>query len=474
MKIVVGATAAGHKSRVASKWLSHAEAMRQVTPHELTFFLAAEVQPDGLEPRLEGAAARVKALGGEIWKFMIDDGTDRITNQTRLIRICEGRNLITEFALRSRAEWVLFVDADIVIPPDTIIKLLEIRRPFCGFKVASYCLSGAPVPGYSFPVEVYQNTAGAWFLHHSLFRFFRWLWDPYDNLTDDPATYRIIRDQLRCEQHNRCDLIGLHDPLVPFETRDIDADLRRNPLVDHPITAVIPVYFPTAEHVEITEAVLQKVLEEAIARVYVIDNGGVEPFVSKAAAMLDDYAVQQGDHLRTIRAPGKNIYEMWNLGWKMALADFGDEVLIAFLNNDIDFRPRTLEVLARAVLRNEIWVTYPDPGCRVADGVRLTGRTRATRGSKRHGGMTGHCFLIKGGIHTKAGFPLFDVRYQSWYGDDDFAFRINKYGFEIHCVEGLPCDHLNEATMRHRSDLVSQREADHSLFVAQWGISEVV
>ena len=111
----------------------------------------------------------------------------------------------------------------------------------------------------------------------------------------------------------------------------------------------------------------------------------------------------------------------------------------------------------------------PDPARRVAEGVHLTGRTRATRGSKRHGGMTGHCFLIKGGIHTKGGFPLFDTNYQSWYGDDDFAFRVEKFGYQIHCVEGLPCDHLNEATMRHRPDLVQQREADRQRFVAAWG-----
>jgi hypothetical protein len=36
-------------------------------------------------------------------------------------------------------------------------------------------------------------------------------------------------------------------------------------------------------------------------------------------------------------------------------------VLIAFLNNNIDFRPGTLEVLARAVLRSEIWRRIPTP-----------------------------------------------------------------------------------------------------------------
>ena len=469
MRIVVGATVAGHKFAEAARWLAHAEAVRAATPHRIDFFLAAEVRPDGLEPRLGAVAAQVVSLGGTVWKFMIDDGCERITGHNRLIRICEGRNLITEFALRTRADWVLFIDADIVVPPDVIVKLLEVDRPFCGFKVARYCLSGTPVPGRSFPIEIYQNTAGAWFLHRTLFRRFRWLWDPDDNLTDDPATYRLLRDQLHCEQYNRCDVLGDHDTLVPFEARGADTGLCRHPLARHPITAVIPVYFPTAEHVQMTASILDKVFDEAVARVYIIDNGGAPEHAAEAAALFNALAVQQGARIRVIDAPGCNIHQLWNLGWQAALADFGDEVLIAFLNNDIDFRPGTLEVLARAVLRNEVWATYPDPDCRVADGVQLNGTTLATRGSKRHGGMSGHCFLIKGGIHTLGGLPLFDARYKSWYGDDDFAFRVAQSGYEIHRVIGLPCDHLNEATMHHRPDLVALREADHQLFVAQWG-----
>jgi glycosyltransferase involved in cell wall biosynthesis len=429
----------------------------------------AEVQPDGLEPRLEATCARVRALGGAVWKFMLDDGSQAIDGGRRLVRICEGRNLVTEFALRSAADWILYVDADIVLPPEVIVRLLELDHRFCGFKVPSYCLDGPAVPGYAFPVQRYQNTAGAWFVHRSLFRFFRWLWDPDDNLTDDPATYRLIRDHLGVEQYNRCDVLGLHAPLVPFEARALDRAVRRHELASHPVTAVVPVYFPTVQHVGMTDALLERLFDEAVARVYVLHNGGDAAQVEQAEAMFARHGTAQGSRLQVLAARDMNIHQMWNLGWSAALNDFGDDVLIAFLNNDIMFRPGMLEVLARAVLRNEVWVTYPDPSCRVADGVHLSGRTRATRGSKRHGGMTGHCFLIKGGIHTRGGCAMFDTRYRCWYGDDDFAFRVERHGYQIHCVEGLPCDHLNEATMQHRPDLMALRAADRELFVAHWG-----
>jgi hypothetical protein len=469
MRIVVGATAAGHKGAEASRWLTHAERLRAATPHDVDFCFVAEVQPDGLEPRLETTMARVRALGGVAWTFMVDDGTDRLDGASRIVRICEGRNLVTEFALRSRADWLLYLDADIVVPADAIVRMLELDHPFCGFAVGGYGLSGPPVAGYRFPVQRYQNTAGAWFVHRSLFRRFRWLWDPDDGLTDDPATYRLIRDHLGVEQYNRLDVAGEHSPLVPFEARAVDRSVRRHELAAHPITAVIPVYFPTAEHVAMTAAILERVLDEPVARVYVLDNGGRPPHLDEAAALFARLRERHGDRLCVLGAPGKTVYEMWNVGWRASLATFGDEVLVAFLNNDITFRPGLLEVLARAVLRNEIWVTYPDPSRRVADGVSLTGRTRATRGSKRHGGLTGHCFLIKGGIHTRGGLAPFDERFRIWYGDDDFAFRVERQGYQIHCVEGLPCDHLNEATARHRPDLLAARAADRELFVRLWG-----
>jgi GT2 family glycosyltransferase len=469
VKILIGATAAGHKGAEAGHWLTQAEALRAATPHAVDHFLATETQPDGLEPRLQAVEARVRALGGTVWRFMLDDGAQRIDGSNRLVRICTGRNLVIEHALRTGAEWVLFVDTDIELPPDVLVRLLEMDHPFCGFAVPSYVLSGPPVAGYGFPVQAYMNTAGAWFVHRSLFRRFRWLWDPDDGLTDDPATHRLIVDQLGVAQRNRLDVIGRHEPLVAFEQRAADVGVRRHPLDAHPIVAVVPAYFPTAAHVEMTAQVLQALLRERCARVLLLDNGGTPPHAQDAGARWAALAAAHGERFQVIAAEGCNIHQMWNIGWRAALHDFGDQVLVAFINNDIRFRPGLLEVLGRAVLRNEIWVTFPDARSCVADGVRLTGYTRAASGSKRHGGMAGHCFLIKGGAHTLGGLAMFDERFQCWYGDDDFAFRVEQAGYQLHAVAGLPCDHLNEATMVHRPDWAARRAGDHALFVTLWG-----
>lgn len=469
MRILVGATAAGHKGAQALTWLQDAEAVRAATPHAVEFFLAAETQPDGLEPRLQAAEARVRALGGTVWRFMLDDGAAVIDSGNRLARICTGRNLVIEHALRIGAEWILFVDTDIRLPTDVLPRLLEMGHPFAGFSVPQYGLRGTPVPGHGFPVEAYWNTAGAWFVQRSLFRRFRWLCDADDGLTDDPATHRVIAEQLGVVQHNRLDVVGRHGPLVPFDRRSGDRIVQRHPLERHPVVAVVPAWFPTAGHAAMTLQVLQALLAECCARVLLLDNGGDPAHRAAAAEGCAALARTHGERLQVIDGEDLNIHQMWNAGWRAALHEFGDQVLVAFVNNDVRFRPGTLEVLARAVLPNEVWITYPDPHVRVDDGVRLTGRTLVTRGSKRHGGLTGHLFLLKGGLHTLGGTAMFDERLHCWYGDDDLAFRVERAGFQQRCVEGLPCDHLNEATMSHRPEWAERREADRRLFAQLWG-----
>jgi hypothetical protein len=108
--------------------------------------------------------------------------------------------------------------------------------------------------------------------------------------------------------------------LVPFERRGSATGIRRYPLAAHPITAVIPVSFLGSEHVRMTIATLDKVLDERVARVYVIDNGGAPEHVAEAARELAVRVAEQGARLHLIQAPDCNVHQVWNLGWKAALA----------------------------------------------------------------------------------------------------------------------------------------------------------
>ena len=466
MKILVGATAAGHKGAEAGHWLRHAEALRRATPHELEFFLATETQPDGIEPRLAAVEARVHALGGTVWRFMLDDGAARIDGGNRLVRICTGRNLVIERALRSGAEWILFADADIELPPDLLVRLLELRHPFCGFHVPGYGLSGPPVPGYGFPVQAYWNTAGAWFVQRTLFRRFRWLWDPDAGLTDDPATYRVIREQLGVEQYNRLDVVGRHGPLRPFETRAGDVQVRRHPLDDHPIVAVVVADGSDAPQLAQAQQQALDLLDERCARVLLVDTAHPHDGPTAYAALAGAQP-PAGERLQIVPAPGCRVPQAWNIGWQLALQDFGDPVLVAFVSPGARFRPGLLEVLARAVLPREVWGTFPDADTVLEDGVRLSGRALAARGIGRHGGTRQHAFLIKGGLHTLGGVAMFDERFRCDPVSDDFARRVERAGYGLRAVEGLPCDHADAAT----EPPTAWRQAldeDRALLAALW------
>jgi len=53
-------------------------------------------------------------------------------DQARLVPICEGRNRAIDCALDTRAEYLLFVDADMVIPPNTITQLMARNKHMVG------------------------------------------------------------------------------------------------------------------------------------------------------------------------------------------------------------------------------------------------------------------------------------------------------------------------------------------------------
>lgn len=65
-------------------------------------------------------------------------------DQARLWAICAARNFCVDFAQYKRADWLLFLDSDVVVPADSIQKLMEIA--YYGGKIRHYVVGGC-VPG---------------------------------------------------------------------------------------------------------------------------------------------------------------------------------------------------------------------------------------------------------------------------------------------------------------------------------------
>lgn len=60
------------------------------------------------------------------------DGPRFAQDQRRLVDICMARNLARDYALLHGCSHLLFIDDDVRVAPDTLSKLLEVRKPIVG------------------------------------------------------------------------------------------------------------------------------------------------------------------------------------------------------------------------------------------------------------------------------------------------------------------------------------------------------
>lgn len=227
--IVLGATCAPYKTDDplgVLSWLTHAEAIKASHPDGVQVFCALEV--DGRGHDVYGPLRqRLDDLGAVVWTFSLDDGARTLTSHGRLVRICTGRNLVTQYGCDSGATHILFADTDVAIPPDALPRLLELDWPMAGGKVPTYCLDGPRVPEYAYDVREHMNTAGFLLVERQLFRRLRWRWDAEAGQTDDPA-YHADAVALGFPTFVRHDVVARHHPesIAPLEWRGHDLALR--------------------------------------------------------------------------------------------------------------------------------------------------------------------------------------------------------------------------------------------------------
>lgn len=240
--IVIGTTVPAFKAASSEdrQWLTHGEAMIKDALsagfETVNFFAAIEHDGRGMEP-FGQLVNHLSVLNGlesttaSYWTFSICDQSEKVDGYNRQIRICTGRNLIGEYALRSpNVSHILYLDSDLVVPPESVSKLLELDYPIVGGDVPAYCLGG-PVMGEeypTFPVQQHWNTAGFIMVNRQIFQRIQWRADHHPHgrgLTDDPTFASDVREEFGYETRVRKDVQGLHKPLVSLEQRGHDLTL---------------------------------------------------------------------------------------------------------------------------------------------------------------------------------------------------------------------------------------------------------
>lgn len=257
--IVVGTTIPpwkiGPEVGYYAAWLDHAQEIAQSAALEddvVRFLVVLELDARGVEvfsPLLRLMLDKIQAT---ILTFAYDDGRESVTTGNRLIRICTGRNLITQWAVDNHASHILFVDADTSIPGDALTKLIAVKYPIVGGRVPTYCLEGPRVmigklphrEGCTWPplgnegmcdcgvldwrITQHMNTAGFLLVRRDLFNRLRWRVDLDKGLTDDPC-YDNDATELGFPTWVREDCVAQHYPMSigPVEVRGHDLSIYR-------------------------------------------------------------------------------------------------------------------------------------------------------------------------------------------------------------------------------------------------------
>lgn len=220
----------------------------------------------------------------------------------------------------------------------------------------------------------------------------------------------------------------------------------------------VHVVVPVRDQLHLTVALVEQMQRDPDwTRAHVFDNGSVDgtgDYLHGLAAVDDAWCVHD--------AEGARIYEMWEEGLDAAIDEQADRVL--FLNNDVALAPGLVGELG-AALGGTVWLAYPNYDRPLAEGVAELG-TRETRGTYRHGGMSGFCFMA---LADRLDWrPLVDPALVWWGGDDEIAFGVEERGGRQLRLEGVPVEHVNEGTARHH-DLGAQKAADFAYVTAKWG-----
>lgn len=217
------------------------------------------------------------------------------------------------------------------------------------------------------------------------------------------------------------------------------------------------IVIPVRDQWELTDSILTQLESmDGWNHCWILDNGSQDNTWNNLVARR-----VRMPKISPIPAKGRTIYEMWD--WGFHCARYSDHVL--FLNNDVKLHPATITALNQALESDhQNWIAYPDYNATRA--LKNMCNYRTTKGTFRHGGMSGFCFMLK----TKKvdWTPLVDPRFTWWGGDDDIAFNVEARGGRQVRVVGLPIEHLNEGTARHH-DLGAQKAKDLQAVIEKWG-----
>lgn len=216
------------------------------------------------------------------------------------------------------------------------------------------------------------------------------------------------------------------------------------------------VAIPSIENIDGLAALVTTLVDDdAVDRVYVLDNGHPPENLGR---------LPRSGKVMRLPCAGLGLYRMWNLAIEMAR----DHEYVMLANDDIVLAPGSVTELVNAMnYRPDVWLMSPDRDRPLEVGIDDLAKVRYTRGTYRHGGVSGWCMLLR--TAPVRGLEPIDENFGWWYGDDDLAFKVEDGGGKLAVHTGVPLVHEHETTARNHEWTFAARERDHVYAKEKWG-----
>ena len=221
---------------------------------------------------------------------------------------------------------------------------------------------------------------------------------------------------------------------------------------------MIPTYvvIPVRDRLALTrDIVTQLATAGGYERIFVLDNGSVDG--------TDEWLCRQQrqGRLEAVAAPTLGIYELWNLGVRLARTR-SQQCNVAILNNDLRIGPRLLSRLATGLRSaDDLWAVSPNYDGRPTRGVQYV------RSTFKRQGLAGFAFMARGEVFDHVAF---DEGFEWWYGDDDFVAGIEAKGGRVGIVSEATVEHIDGGaqSIKYTRALLAAMERDRRRMWAKW------
>lgn len=427
-----------------------------------------------------------------LMKVLVHDGAHRrrVLGCEGFIAVSSGANItnarneiVVAFLDFTHADWLLFIDTDMVFEADLVDRMVEAahpeKRPILGALCFSINadkhlgpLARPTIYGFSddkkvvrfedYPrdqlVPVGATGTGCLLIHRSVLEAMR---------ADErwPAAYKWFQEQAFGSVPAGEDItfcvragasgfpihvdtsikVGHEKPFVVDEGMFLAQKAWRDSLPKPPTFVVIP----GRDRHTMTETLVMQ-LHGQHDGLFLYDNGSEPPYP------------------KAIDATDWPLHRMWNDGLDQAAkaaAEMGaPEWNVAILNNDLEVPPDFLAQLAKGLRRRDDYmVAYPNVhGLDMpAEGVAIT---TLMGGGHDKRSLSGYAFMLRGETGVRI-----DERFEWWYGDTDVEWQVHARGGQVVCCP-VSVTHLepNQSTVAS-PERQAMAERDRDRFFKKWG-----